>query len=138
MTLRPVVFALLALSTVAYATDPVAPTAPAGATNRIVATKVDGVTIEQIRDAKAPIPVAKFDADNGKRGLRCYGPGGELSCEVWNLDTNQMIAASTDLKICKSGNDFAIMGEKVGPNRLIIIPQGQHIGDPSKRLVCGG
>ena len=127
MRTLPLALALLALSTAAYA-----------ANIRVVATKVDGITLDQIKAATSPIPIARFDVDGAHRALKCAGSTGNLICEVWNTDKSELVAASSDLKICRDGNDFAVMGDKVGPGKIIVIPTGLAVGDPTKTLVCGG
>ena len=118
---------LLAMSTAAYA-----------ASTRVMATRFDGVTLDQLKAASTPINIAKFDVDGGHMGVRCAGSTGQLICEVFNMDRNELVAASSDLKVCKDGNDFALMGDKVGPGKMIIIPNGLTLGDPTKQLVCAG
>ena len=137
---------ILLASTLALAAEPApaAPAAPAPATGgqqtppRIVATKVDGVTIEKLKAASTPIDVAKFDHNGKSYKLTCTGATG-LQCAAHDAKTNEIVAASTDLKLCKSGNDYAIMTEKEalkGP--MIIFPNGMFVGDPNKTMVCGG
>jgi hypothetical protein len=105
----------------------------------VIAHKVDGVTREQIHDAKHPIPVARFQHHDHHMGVRCAGATGELICEVWNLDADKLVAASSDLKVCRDGNDIALLTEKEGMHgSWIIIPTGFFIGDPHKHPVCGG
>ena len=133
---------VLLASTIALAAEP-APAAPAPATGtqpvRIMATKMDGVTIEKLKAASTPMDVAKFDHNGKSYKLSCTGATGQLQCAAHDAKTNEIVAASTDLKICKSGNDVAIMTEKEalkGP--MIIFPNGLFVGDPSKTMVCGG
>jgi hypothetical protein len=107
--------------------------------DKLVATKVDGVTLDQVKAATAPIPLARAEPDGKHVELRCAGATGELVCELWNTDSNTLLAASSDLKLCRDGNDVAVMSEKEGVRgRMIIIPTGLFIGDPAKRAVCGG
>ena len=115
----------------------VAPASAAPA--RLVATKAEGVTIEKVKAATAPIDVAQFEAGGKHYNVKCAGASGELACEIWGVEVNKLFVASADLKVCKDGNDFAIIGEKEGiAGKMVIIPSGMFVGDPSKRAVCGG
>jgi hypothetical protein len=127
MRFSPVLCSMLALSTAALAAD-----------NRVVATKVEGVTLEQIKAATTPINVAKFDVDGAHMGVRCAGSTGQLICETWNLDRNEIVAASSDLKLCRNGTDWALMGDKLGAGRVIVLPGTVVVGDATKLPVCGG
>lgn len=125
---------VLLATSLALADNPAPAQAP-----RIVATKVDGVTLEKLKAASTPMDVARFDHNGKSYKLSCTGATGQLQCAAQDAQTNEIVAASTDLKLCKSGNDFAIMTEKAalkGP--VIIFPNGLFVGDPSKTLVCGG
>ena len=121
------VLSMLAASTIASA-----------AVNRVVAQKVDGVTLDQVKAATSPIAVAKYDVDGAHMGVRCAGSTGQLICEVWNIDRSEIVAASSELKIRRVGNDFALMGERAGPGREIILPNGLYVGDPTTSAVCAG
>jgi hypothetical protein len=127
MRFSTVLLTALALSTTALA-----------ANTRVVATKVEGVTMEQIKAATTPINVAKFEHNGGHLGVRCAGSTGQLVCDIWNLDTNTSLAGSSEVKLCKDGNDFALMGEKMGAGKMIVLPGGVFLGDPSKAGSCGG
>jgi len=127
-----ILFAPLALATPPAASPPSPPA-------KIVATKVEGVTLEKVKAATTPIDLATFDLAGKKFLLKCAGSTGQLACSVWDTAANTEVAASGDLKVCKDGNDVAIMTEKAalkGPK--IVIPTGMFVGDPTKVAACGG
>ena len=102
----------------------------------VTATPVDGVTLEQIKAASEPINVAKFEHDGTRFGVQCAGSDATLRCNVWNLESNEIVMSSDTLQMCKIGDNAAIMGEENALNgRVVVIP---NVAAATNFTTCGG
>ena len=102
----------------------------------VIAQKVEGVTVEAVKKASSPIEIATFKHNKKKYGVKCAGADKKLRCEIWSKKSNSVVIKSSNLKVCKFGDNAAIKSEAKGwSGNVILLPNViKHKDQP----VCGG
>ena len=110
--------------------------ASAHAGGTIQAKKASGITVQKIKNAKSPTPLATFDHNGKNVEIRCMGKDKSIVCQLHDPGQDRAKVPSSALTVCYVGNDMGILTNSMGLKGRKILISGMAAGQEGTLAKC--